>query len=222
MIGGEARDRVAGFWRALGLTPPPEPDHLTTLLGAYAGLCELGATRARHAFLWEHLLSWMPGYLHAIQKHAPAPFDEWSQLVLQALLHEARELGSAATVPLHLRDVPAMPDPRQCEPTQFVDALLAPARSGLILTRRDLAWAATALDAGLRAGDRRLALRSLLQHDAAGTLAWIEADARAWSMLHAGFTDALGAVGAFWALRADKTASLAGALAGDAVTARLT
>ena len=33
MIGGEARDRIAGFWRALRLTPPAEPDHLTALLG---------------------------------------------------------------------------------------------------------------------------------------------------------------------------------------------
>ena len=40
MLGGEARDRIAGFWRALGLTPPPEPDHLAVMLGLYAGLCE--------------------------------------------------------------------------------------------------------------------------------------------------------------------------------------
>src|SRR6185295_7023627 len=31
MLGGESRDRVAGFWRALQLTPPPEPDHLSVL-----------------------------------------------------------------------------------------------------------------------------------------------------------------------------------------------
>lgn len=28
-LGGDARDRIAGFWRALELEPPPEPDHLT-------------------------------------------------------------------------------------------------------------------------------------------------------------------------------------------------
>ena len=32
MIGGEARDRVAGFWRALGQMPPAEPDHLSVML----------------------------------------------------------------------------------------------------------------------------------------------------------------------------------------------
>ena len=32
-IGGEGADRVAGFWRAIGITPPAEPDHLAALLG---------------------------------------------------------------------------------------------------------------------------------------------------------------------------------------------
>ena len=31
-MGGEARDRIAGFWRALEMVPPTEPDHLTVLL----------------------------------------------------------------------------------------------------------------------------------------------------------------------------------------------
>jgi Nitrate reductase delta subunit len=39
-IGGDAADRVAGFWRAIGLHPPPEPDHLASLfaLASRAGL----------------------------------------------------------------------------------------------------------------------------------------------------------------------------------------
>ena len=32
MLGGDARDRIAGFWRALDLTPPGESDHITTML----------------------------------------------------------------------------------------------------------------------------------------------------------------------------------------------
>ena len=31
-IGGDAQDRIAGFWRVFGETPPAEPDHLSTLL----------------------------------------------------------------------------------------------------------------------------------------------------------------------------------------------
>src|SRR5215207_7052333 len=65
MLGGEARDRVAGFMAALGHDVPAEPDHLALLLGAYAGLAEAeqgesderrrGRVRgARRALLWEH------------------------------------------------------------------------------------------------------------------------------------------------------------------------
>src|SRR5919202_3998337 len=74
MIGGEARDRVAGFWRALGQTPPAEPDHLSVMLALYARLVELETGESdegrrevwrngRRAFLWEHLLSWLFAYL---------------------------------------------------------------------------------------------------------------------------------------------------------------
>src|ERR1043165_5630262 len=125
MLGGEARARVAGFLSALGETPPPEPDHLSTLLATYARLSaahesedaggderraeaderhaegeerraegdkqgaeadgrgaeadEGGARRraglsaARKAFLWEHLLSWLPVYLGRVAEVAP-PF----------------------------------------------------------------------------------------------------------------------------------------------------
>ena len=64
MMGGEARDRVAGFWRAVGRTPPPEPDHLAALLGLYAALLDLdrhvrggagGEARDRVAGFWRAL-----------------------------------------------------------------------------------------------------------------------------------------------------------------------
>ena len=32
MLGGEARSRVTGFWLALGLEPPTEPDHLAAAI----------------------------------------------------------------------------------------------------------------------------------------------------------------------------------------------
>src|ERR1051325_10479599 len=74
MLGGEASARAAGFLTALGREAPREPDHLATMLGAYASLCESEERArdererehfrgARRAFLWEHLLSWLPVYL---------------------------------------------------------------------------------------------------------------------------------------------------------------
>lgn len=215
MIGGEARDRVAGFWRALGLTPPPEPDHLATVLGAYAGLCELGVTRARHAFLWEHLLSWLPAYLHAVRRHAAMPFPEWARLLLETLLNEVYELGPAVVLPLHLRNVPDLADPRCSDSRQIVDALLTPARSGVILSRADLARAAHMLDLSLRAGDRRVQLRSLLEQDAPAALAWIAGEARAWQAIHESFAEATGPVAGYWASRASATVALIDTLERD-------
>ena len=45
-LGGEGADRAAGFWRALAITPPAEPDHLSALLALYARLGEAAADTA--------------------------------------------------------------------------------------------------------------------------------------------------------------------------------
>src|SRR5215210_461468 len=141
MLGGEARDRVAGVLRALGHQVPAEPDHLALLLGAYAGLCEIekkgdGRVRgARRALLWEHLLSWLPVYLDKVERVAPRFYRRWAETLKAALDAEAKELGIQAELPLHLREAPALADPRETTPEEFLKALLAPARSGLILVR---------------------------------------------------------------------------------------
>src|SRR5215210_9265975 len=146
MLGGEARDRVAGFLAAVGQDVPAEPDHLALLLGAYAGLCEAERTEeegrrrervrgARRALLWEHLLSWLPVYLDKVERVAPRFYRRWAETLKAALDAEAKELGIQAELPLHLREAPALADPRETTPEEFLKALLAPARSGLILVR---------------------------------------------------------------------------------------
>jgi len=93
MLGGEARDRIAGFLTTLGASPPAEPDHLSFLLAAHAELATPpddaeGAKRqaARKAFLWEHLLSWLPAWLRAFRRlDAPDLYHRWADLVQEAL-----------------------------------------------------------------------------------------------------------------------------------------
>ncbi|MCS7006495.1 MAG: molecular chaperone TorD family protein [Gaiellaceae bacterium] len=213
-VGGEARDRVAGFWRALGLVPPAEPDHLAALLGLYAEAGEVGAPEAaRRALLWEHLLAWLPVYLAKAREIAPRSFQRWAELLEEALLVEAERLPSGGLVPLHLREAGSVPDPREDGADAFLDALLAPVRSGLLLTRADLRHAARDLHLGLRVGERSFVLRSLLAQDAEATLRWLAAEAEGWAERHRRHGDALSPVGDLWAERAERAAELLDELA---------
>jgi TorA maturation chaperone TorD len=229
MLGGEARDRVAGFFKALGQTPTAEPDHLTALLATYAELSARGdgdsrrhesMNAARKAFLWEHILSWLHAYLDKLSEIAPTFYGRWAKLLFDALLEEAAALGRQDALPLHLREAAKVADPRSAKAEEFLQTLLAPVRSGLILTRADLARGARALGAGLRAGERRVALKSLLGQDAPGALAWLAGEAAHWTKRHAQYKDALGEVAAWWARRAEATATLLRELMADAHEAK--
>jgi hypothetical protein len=219
MLGGEARDRIAGFLKALGQEPPREPDHLATLLGAYASLCasEESASdvrvrehfrAARRALLWEHLLSWLPVYLDKLERVAPPFYRAWAGLLREALDSEAASLGAQGLLPLHLREAHALADPRESSSDEFLRALLAPARSGLILVRDDISRAARDLQTGVRAGERTFALRSLFGQDASATLDWLAAEADAWELLHTRRRETHGRVAEWWAARARSTAKL--------------
>jgi hypothetical protein len=218
MLGGEAADRVAGFWRALRLTPPPEPDHLAALLGLYATLEEAERDerdrarqalwrQARGALLWEHLLTWAVTYSRAVAASAPPFHAAWAELLERALLAEAADLEPPATSPLHLRDTPGLPEASEGGGA-LVGILLAPARSGLILTRWDLARGAAGLGLGLRMGERAFALRSMLAQDPQATLAWLTGEAAGWAARHRQTEATLGDIGRHWRQRAETTLAL--------------
>lgn len=230
MLGGEARDRVAGFLTALGQEPPQEPDHLATMLGAYASLCEseeaAGDARvrehfrgARRAFLWEHLLSWLPVYLDKLVRVAPSFYRAWAELLREALDAEAASLGAQGALPLHLREARGVEDPRTSSSEEFLKTLLAPARSGFIIVRDDLSRAARDLQTGLRAGERTYALRSLFGQEAAATLDWLASEADTWESLHARRKGVHGQVAEWWAARARSTAGLLRGLRDEAAGA---
>jgi Nitrate reductase delta subunit len=228
-LGGDAADRVAGFWRAIGVAPPAEPDHLTALLSLYASLGEAcsGArteavrhalTRARHALFWEHLWPWLPAYLAAVEAF-PA-LAAWAALTRRAVLAErARHPGGP--FPLALRAAPAPLSPG-CAPGDLPAALTTPARSGLILTRRALAAGAEAAGAGHRIGERRFTLRAMLDQEPAGTLCWLGGEAVRWADAHGALAlnraagPTADAVQDWWARRARRTAAVLGAAAAAA------
>ena len=222
MMGGEARDRVAGFWRALGFVPPPEPDHLSALLGLYAALLDaeerepdparaLLRRSSRGALLWEHLLSWCPPYLDKVVTIAPPLYRAWAELLGRVLIEEAQRVGPQASLPLALREAGGLPELGDA-PGDWVVALLAPVRSGLIVTRADLTRCARALDLGLRMGERAYILRAFLEQDPGATVVWLAAEADAAAARHDALASSLGEVGRFWQVRARTTA---GALRGS-------
>lgn len=252
MMGGEARGRVAGFWRAVGRTPPTEPDHLSALLGLYAALLaeaeELeaggavpgaGAGRGRRggdeapgddggaaaalvdraaaALLHEHLLSWLPPFLDRVRELGDGHQRAWADLLAATLLAEAAHGLRPPGLSRHLDDAPPLPDPREGDAQAFVAGLLAPVRTGFLLTRRDLALLARERGLGLRAGERRYALEHLLGLDPGGILGGLARFAREQAEAHARWPDAVARERAFWEDRARWSAGLLDELAAAGV-----
>ncbi len=232
-LGGEARDRIAGFWRALGQTPPAEPDHLALMLGLHARLAELEAQagdgpererwrHARWAFLWEHLLSWLPIFLTKLidlagdDGTADPFYAGWAVLLRDALREEAKSLGSPDQLPLHLREAPGLIDPRADAVQDFLSSLLSPVRSGMILVRADLARAARELGLGPRLGERRAMLATLLEQDAPSALGWLEKEAAAWAGKHGQDDHPAPQSALFWKHRAEAMAHLLADLRAEA------
>ena len=227
MLGGEAADRVAGFWRALGREAPDEPDHLTALLGLYAELADAEAREpegpgrvlrreSRKALLWEHLLSWLPPWLHAVSHVAPPFYRRWSELLRAVLFSEAAELGPPDRRPLHLREAPLLEDPRTSGGDVFLLQLTAPVRTGMLLTRTDLARCAADLGLGRRAGERRFILKALLSSNPEAALGWLGREAARWRAVHQGYRAQAEAVSRFWTSRADSAQRLLDELAREA------
>lgn len=244
MMGGVARERIAGFWHAVGLTPPAEPDHLAALLGLYASLIERAgsarhvlpdlpdghgdhdpveaesvlATQAARALLDEHLAPWIFAWLERMTELASGPYATWAALLRDVLAEEYRASDPTSTDLQHLRSAPPLPDPRSDGTADFVSGLLAPVRSGVILTRADLAEIARRLDLGLRAGERRYALEHLLAQDPGSTLAALAGEAIRQSSAHDRRAEWLGESAVFFAERARTTASLCDELAEHGVS----
>lgn len=217
-LGGEGLDKVSGFWRALGLRAPEDADHLGTLLLLYAELAQAeGAAgderrsaqmhRARSALFHEHIWSWAPGYLAAVTSLGIASTTAWAEVTEQLLREERDELGAPASLPLALRDAPPGLDEADSY-DEVLDGLVAPIRSGAVLTPRDLSLGARAVGVGLRRGERRYALRAMLDQDAPGTLAWLSSHALSWSQGHASARTSEGDACEWWSKRAAHTAEV--------------
>jgi alkylated DNA nucleotide flippase Atl1 len=224
-LGGEGLDRIAGFWRVMGLRAPEDADHLGTLLMFYAelGEAELDASnersraqlhRARATLFHEHIWSWAPGYLLAVTELGIESVAAWAELTEQALCAEYAQLGPAAMLPLALRTAPP-PMAASDSLDETLDALVAPIRSGMVLTYRDLAECAHRVGVGLRRGERRFALRAMLEQEPQGTLSWLGARARRSSLRCTPTPPVANDPSGWWSRRAAETARVLDALVAD-------
>ncbi len=227
-LGGEGADRVAGFWRVIGISPPAEPDHLSALFSLYASLGQAAAdasrtataaalARSQAALFWEHLWPWLPGYLDATADLADPAVTAWASLTRTVIGAEISAHPVPPLLPLALRAAPAAPA-ADGSPGDLAGALLTPVRSGIILTRRRLADAAGQTGTGCRIGERRFTLRAMLEQDPAATLNWLAAECGHWARQHASLP-ADGGVSRWWAIRAACTARALRELAAGAATA---
>ena len=228
MLGGEAQSRVAGFWGALGRNSPPEPDHLSALLGLYATLSEqiglvgnssgkpprfseaetLMINRGRDALLQEHIAPWVPAYLERVIEIAAGPYRSWALLLDKVLRVELVRAGCPKQLPLHLRESSPLADPRTDGADAFISGLLAPVRAGIILARADLARLSSELDLGLRAGERRYALEHLLSQDSSRFLRSLATEADRQAAGHEHRRGLLGITADFFLDQAQTTSKL--------------
>jgi hypothetical protein len=78
----------------------------------------------------------------------------------------------------------------------------------MILVRSDLTRAARQLELGLRVGERKYVLESLLAQDARGVLGWLAREAREWGERHRKQQETLGETARAWEARAVAAAQL--------------
>ena len=226
MMGGEARDRVAGFRRALGVDAEKEEDHLASLLALLAALDgwrreeRIEARRvllaeARTTLVWEHMASWLGPYLASFEGCGDAFYEAWANLLGEAMDEVTGEMELPRYLPAALREAPGLADPRREGGGAFLAGLLAPVRAGAIILRDDLVRLGDEVGLACRAGERRYVLRSFFAQDPAGTLRWLASHARGWGERVA----ARGPepIARWWGARAGASARLLAGLAKGAV-----
>jgi hypothetical protein len=228
-LGTACTGRLAAFWAATGLGVPPEPDHLTTLLGLYARVGEatpesgplrpapprparlrpapLRHAQVRQTLFREYLWPWLPAFLGAVSDLPAGALAPWAELTLCALRRE-RELdgGWDGPLPLALRAAP--PTYAGGGPGELLDRLTTPIRSGIILTRRAVAAGADRVGAGQRIGNVRQALGVMLAAEPERTAGWLADEADGWSRRHLAMVPGTPGdrVQQWWADRAARTA----------------
>lgn len=216
-LGGEVQDHIGGFWRILRQPIPRDPDHVATLFSTYYQLTQRVTEGAepylqdltrqmRHAFLWEHIVSWILPFAARVRELGSPTYSAWATLVVDALEAEAAAAGQPAILPLHLRKAP--PAPVNPNLQELVDTLFTPSRSGVILTRADITRCARDVGTQTRVAERRYTLSSLFTQAPERVRSWLAVEARRQADHMHAVAEPFRMIAGHWEQRALATAEL--------------
>lgn len=163
-------------------------DHVAVALDALAALLEreaaattvVHAQRARHAqrtVLSEHLLSWAPPFLGAVERIDGRLYGAAATLTRTLLARHVAWLDGSGEEPpgsSGLGEAGRVVREEDAPPTMF-DLLASPIRCGMFLSCDDLSLLARAADVPTRVGGRRFVLEDLLS---AASDEWVASDLR--------------------------------------------
>ncbi len=239
LLGGRESERVRAAHRAAGYAPgaaADDPDHLAHELALLSFLCgaeadahadgraEMAAVARRQqaAVLGDHLLWWLPLFVPAVARQGDGFYAALAGLTWALVVDHWQEVDGAAAgtrwAPGGADDADAANEPAAGDAARQIGAhLLRPVRSGLFVSRADLARCARQAGLPHGFGDRRQMVATLLDGAArfdrnaalAAALGELVAGAQgAWATPE--LAPAPAAIRRFWQARLVRTAALIG------------
>ena len=170
LLNTETTARVQAKYSAADFEPARDvpigaPDHFGVELSFVAHLLSSGRTNAANQFVASEVLSWAPVFLHGVEKNARQDFYRiLAQQTRHWLLEEID--SSAWDAFMQRRTSHAEFGLRVNEEDDLfsvVSFLVAPAQSGIFLSKEDLSRIGRTLELPMSFGDRGLMLKSLFR-----------------------------------------------------------
>ena len=175
-IGGESQAEIAGFYRAISVKVPPNPDYLSSMLYLLGQIitkeAELSDNEtprlkaieaAKLTLMQQHLAPWLVPYLMRAEQIAGSDASVWVALTLDliASILESSEFS------FQRQTIYSDLDQSQIESfansVEFIDWITSPRLSGVILAPSDLVKIAKSLGLATRIGRKRFVLEGLFQ-----------------------------------------------------------
>lgn len=185
-IGGESQAEIAGFYRAISVKVPPNPDYLSSLLYLLGQIIkkeaevvdgETARSRAieiaKLTLLRQHIAPWLVPYLLRAEQIAGADASVWIALTLDLIA----SILESSEVPTPKQPIDEDLDQSQIESfansVEFIDWITSPLLSGVIVAPSDLVSIAKSLGLATRIGRKRFVLEGLFQQGGRELLAAI-------------------------------------------------